>query len=336
MRPPVVARGRRAGGGRVGRAPGCRAAPGVGAGTSGLPQGLEKLVGLFQLVPDPKERCVEPPAGCAAGNGRPPRPPVLLPGLRLPRSRADRGDARCRYKQLLFFATKLEAFPEEFRTSENKVEGCVSQVWVKPVIQDDGLVYFSADSDSQLTKGLAALLVQGLSGSSPAEILKVTPEFIEDLGLKQSLTPSRNNGFLNMLKKMQKSTLEAYMAAEKAKEAGGAAAAPAAGEEGAAAAAPPSTTRQMERILQENLRPTQLEITDNSEQHKGHYDARAGNTYGSAESHFALQIVSDEFEGLNQVKRHQKVYGLLFDLLEPRGSVHALQLFTKTPAEMQR
>ena len=46
--------------------------------------------------------------------------------------------------------------------------------------------------------------------------------------------------------------------------------------------------------------------------------------------------MSDEFEGLNQVKRHQKVYGLLFDLLEPRGSVHALQLFTKTPAEMQR
>ena len=243
-------------------------------------------------------------------------------------------NALCRYKQLLFFATKLEAFPEEFRTSANKVEGCVSQVWVKPVIKDDGLVYFSADSDSQLTKGLAALLVQGLSGSSPAEILKVTPEFIEDLGLKQSLTPSRNNGFLNMLKKMQKSTLEAYMAAEKAKEAGGAAEAEA-GEEGAAAA-PPSTTRQMERILQENLRPTQLEITDNSEQHKGHYDARAGNTYGSAESHFALQIVSDEFEGLNQVRRHQKVYGLLFDLLEPRGSVHALQLFTKTPAEMQR
>jgi hypothetical protein len=81
------------------------------------------------------------------------------------------------------------------------------QVWVVPELRDDGKIYWTADSDSQLTKGLAALLVLGLSGCSPAEILSVQPGFIEMLGLKQSLTPSRNNGFLNMFLKMQKLTL---------------------------------------------------------------------------------------------------------------------------------
>jgi hypothetical protein len=81
------------------------------------------------------------------------------------------------------------------------------QVWVVPELRDDGKIYWTADSDSQLTKGLAALLVLGLSGCSPAEILSVRPGFIEMLGLKQSLTPSRNNGFLNMFLKMQKLTL---------------------------------------------------------------------------------------------------------------------------------
>jgi sulfur transfer protein SufE len=81
------------------------------------------------------------------------------------------------------------------------------QVWVVPELRDDGKIYWTADSDSQLTKGLAALLVLGLSGCSPAEILSLQPGFIEMLGLKQSLTPSRNNGFLNMFLKMQKLTL---------------------------------------------------------------------------------------------------------------------------------
>jgi len=140
-----------------------------------LPGSLRRIVGAFQMVPDPMQR----------------------------------------YKQLLFFASKLKPLPEEAHVEENRVKGCVSQVWVLPELQEDGKVYFQADSDSQLTKGLAALLVEGLSGSTPQEIMDVTPDFIEMLGLKQSLTPSRNNGFLNMLKMMQKKTLELYIAQAK-------------------------------------------------------------------------------------------------------------------------
>lgn len=148
------------------------------ASADDLPANLKKIVGAFQMVPDPMSR----------------------------------------YKQLLFFAAKLKGFDEADRVEDNKVPGCVSQVWVVPRIEDDK-VYFTADSDSQLTKGLAALLVEGLSGSTPKEIMAVEPDFVELLGLGQSLTPSRTNGFMNMLRLMQKKTLEAYMAAEAAEEA---------------------------------------------------------------------------------------------------------------------
>lgn len=75
-------------------------------------------------------------------------------------------------------------------------------MWVVPEVRE-GRIYWRADSDAQLTKGLAALLVKGLSGCAPEEIVSVQSDFIEMLGLKQSLTPSRNNGFLNMFRLMQ-------------------------------------------------------------------------------------------------------------------------------------
>jgi len=108
-------------------------------------------------------------------------------------------DPTQRYKQLLFYAQKLKAFPKEQKNDQNKVPGCTSQVWILSEFKE-GKFYFLADSDSQLTKGLAGLLVEGLQGSDLQEILSVPPEFIEELGLKQTLTPSRTNGFLNMLK----------------------------------------------------------------------------------------------------------------------------------------
>ena len=125
---------------------------------------------------------------------------------------------------------------------------CLSslQVWVHPLIQPDGSIQWAADSDSVLVKasssdlkadplqlfifllldlphavvrpctdsvqGLAALLVQGLSGCQPQQIVQIPPNFIEKLGLQQSLTPSRNNGFLNMFRMMQRKSLELVQA----------------------------------------------------------------------------------------------------------------------------
>jgi cysteine desulfuration protein SufE len=117
-----------------------------------------------------------------------------------------RSDPKKRYEQLLWYAKKLEAMPEEAKTPENKVHGCVSQVYITADLQD-GKVWYRGDSDAQLVKGLVALLIEGLNGLTPQEILQVTPDFIEETGLKVSLTPSRANGFYNIFQMMKKKAL---------------------------------------------------------------------------------------------------------------------------------
>ncbi|MBD2139629.1 SufE family protein [Anabaena sp. FACHB-1237] len=116
-------------------------------------------------------------------------------------------DPKRRYEQLIWYAQKLPAFAEEGKIPENKVPGCVSQVYVTAALAD-GKVTFGGDSDSQLTKGLLALLIQGLNGLTPTEIVNLAPDFIQDTGLNVSLTPSRANGFYNIFKTMQKKALE--------------------------------------------------------------------------------------------------------------------------------
>ncbi|MEM6753424.1 MAG: SufE family protein [Cyanobacteria bacterium P01_C01_bin.38] len=112
-----------------------------------------------------------------------------------------------RYEQLIWYAQKLPEFPESDKTTENKVPGCVSQVFVTASL-DDEKITFQGDSDSQLTKGLLALLIEGLNGSTAAQIVQLTPDFIQETGLNVSLTPSRANGFYNIFKTMQKKALE--------------------------------------------------------------------------------------------------------------------------------
>ncbi|XP_010539343.1 PREDICTED: sufE-like protein 1, chloroplastic/mitochondrial [Tarenaya hassleriana] len=126
-------------------------------------------------------------------------------------------EPKAKYEQLLFYGKNLKPLDAQFKTRENKVQGCVSQVWVRAFFDEERNVVFEADSDSVLTKGLAALLVQGLSGRPVPEILRVTPDFAVLLGFQQSLTPSRNNGFLNMLKLMQKKALQLAVEAEENK-----------------------------------------------------------------------------------------------------------------------
>lgn len=115
-----------------------------------------------------------------------------------------------RYEQLIWYGQRLNEFSESDKILENKVAGCVSQVYITAALED-GKVIFQGDSDSQLTKGLVGLLVEGLNGLTPAEIVQLTPDFIQDTGLNVSLTPSRANGFYNIFKTMQKKALECQL-----------------------------------------------------------------------------------------------------------------------------
>ncbi|KAI3675742.1 hypothetical protein L1987_85335 [Smallanthus sonchifolius] len=265
-------------------------------------------------------------------------------------------DPRAKYQQLLFYGKNLKPLEPQFKTDTNKVKGCVSQVWLRAYFDSNNKnVIFEADSDSVLTKGLAALLVQGLSGHTVEEILKVSPDFIVLLGLQQNLTPSRNNGFLNMLKLMQKKAFTLFVEAEKGVELevkyvekveldlkfenpiensklnddddGG-------GDGGGGAGALDvgllgSRGERILEILKRELVPDELEVKDVSYKHAGH-----AGVWGSddGETHFELKVVSREFEGKSMVKRHRLVYSLLEDELQ--SGLHALSIDAKTPTEI--
>ena len=115
---------------------------------------------------------------------------------------ASTADPRRRYEYVLWLAKKLEPLPEEFRNDAFKVKGCVSQVYVVGQLRD-GTLHWQGDSDAAITKGLLAMLIEGLEGLTPEQACAIDPGFIAATGLQASLTPSRANGFLNILRMMQ-------------------------------------------------------------------------------------------------------------------------------------
>ncbi|PSB09456.1 cysteine desulfuration protein SufE [Pleurocapsa sp. CCALA 161] len=117
-----------------------------------------------------------------------------------------RCDPKQKYKQLLWYAQKLPPMSAASKTEANKVKGCVSQVYITAALAD-GKVQYQGDSDAQLVKGLVAFLIEGLNNLPPAEIAQIEPSFIEDTGLKVSLTPSRANGFFNIFHMMKQQAL---------------------------------------------------------------------------------------------------------------------------------
>jgi sulfur transfer protein SufE/stress-induced morphogen len=246
------------------------------------------------------------------------------------------GDDKLRYKQLLFMAGQTSPMDPSSCIPENKVPGCLSTVYVDGTVQPDGdhpgrtIIQFKGDSDGLLTKGLVALLVRGLSGNTAADIQQVDPAFIQTTGIGASLTPGRNNGFLNMLAVMKRKALELEASAnDKAREGEGKADESASsidGEDDIEQGGGP-IYKSMVKVLRKELQPTVLELSDVSHQHAGHVEG------GGAESHFELGIVSSSFEGLNLVKRHKLIYQTLGEIMP---QIHALQIQAQAPSEYRR
>mgnify|MGYP001455938868 CR=1 FL=1 len=112
-----------------------------------------------------------------------------------------------KYEYLIELGKSLPLIPAELKTDENKVSGCQSQVWVKPEMKD-GLIYFKADSDAIITKGLISLLVKVLSGQKPEDIATADLSFLDKIGMKEHLSPTRANGLMNMVKRLKEEALK--------------------------------------------------------------------------------------------------------------------------------
>jgi len=111
-------------------------------------------------------------------------------------------DWMAKYEYIIDLGKELPMIQEEFKTEENKIKGCQSQVWLHAEMLNEHLL-FSADSDAIITKGLIALMIQVLSNSKPDEIAKADLFFIDRIGLTDHLSPTRSNGLLAMVKQMK-------------------------------------------------------------------------------------------------------------------------------------
>ena len=107
-----------------------------------------------------------------------------------------------RYQLLIDLGSEQEPLPEEYKTDNNLIEGCQSRVWLQ-ADYTDGKVFFRAESDAMIVKGIVSLLIKVYSGHTPDEILGCEPYFVEAIGLKEHLSPTRSNGLLAMIKQMR-------------------------------------------------------------------------------------------------------------------------------------
>jgi cysteine desulfuration protein SufE len=112
------------------------------------------------------------------------------------------GDWMERYEYLIDMGRTLPPFDIAHKVPDFLIEGCQSKVWLYPSF-DNGVITFTADSDALITRGIVALLVRVFSGRTPDEIISADIYFIDRIGLKQNLSPTRSNGLLSMMKQMR-------------------------------------------------------------------------------------------------------------------------------------
>ena len=107
-----------------------------------------------------------------------------------------------RYQYLIDLSKNLEPIDEKYKVSQNLIKGCQSNVWLNAEMVE-GKVIYTADSDALITKGIVSMLIKVLSNHTPAEILNADLFFIDVIGLKENLSPTRSNGLVSMIKQMK-------------------------------------------------------------------------------------------------------------------------------------
>lgn len=113
-----------------------------------------------------------------------------------------------KYEYLIELGKNLAPFPEEKKTDDRLIKGCQSRVWLDSKTED-GKIFFSADSDAIITKGIISLLIGVYSGRAAAEIASDDFGFIEDIGLKENLSPTRANGLVSMIETIREAARKA-------------------------------------------------------------------------------------------------------------------------------
>ena len=106
-----------------------------------------------------------------------------------------------RYSMLIEMGKDCPMIDAQYRNDNYLINGCQSRVWLHAKMED-GKVYFSADSDAVITKGIINLLIKVLSGQTPKDIVEADMSFLDEIGLKEHLSPTRSNGLLSMVKQM--------------------------------------------------------------------------------------------------------------------------------------
>ncbi len=107
-----------------------------------------------------------------------------------------------RYEYMIELGKSLPVIEARYKTEENLIKGCQSKVWVHAELRD-GRLHFTADSEAIITKGIIAILVRAFSGQKPADIIAAKTDFIDEIGLKEHLSPTRANGLVSMIKQLK-------------------------------------------------------------------------------------------------------------------------------------
>ncbi|MDX1365365.1 SufE family protein [Arenibacter latericius] len=107
-----------------------------------------------------------------------------------------------RYEYMIELGKSLPLIDEQYKTEENIIKGCQSKVWVHAELNDDKLV-FTADSDAIITKGIIAILIRTFSNQKPSDIIAADTDYIDQIGLKEHLSPTRANGLVSMIKQLK-------------------------------------------------------------------------------------------------------------------------------------